>query len=143
MRRYGTEGAASEASAMYVHRVFDHLIGRNGLAPILGMGQTGIRQVERSVQFSRRHRRVGRVHHHKLPVNALQKPLRVHLVRFLFYVPEVLSLGLLAGQTFLVSVQHDVVAPHTPWNIVLPYQKRRLRNVVYLAQRSALVHLTT
>ena len=57
--RDGTEGTAAKASAVNVDAVLDHLVGRDALALILGMGQACVGQVEAGVELRRGHGRVG------------------------------------------------------------------------------------
>ena len=51
-------------------------------------------------------------------INSLQQTLGVHLVRFFFDVTEVVGLGFLVAQAFLMTVKHDVVGGYSSWNIV-------------------------
>ena len=45
----GAESASAETTAMDVHGMFNHVVGGNAFALILGMGQTGERQVVNSI----------------------------------------------------------------------------------------------
>ena len=51
MGRDGAEGTATETSPVYVYRVFYHLVGRNGLSLVFGMGQARVGEVEGSVEL--------------------------------------------------------------------------------------------
>ena len=46
MRTDGTEGTSAETSSMEVHGELDHVEGRDALALVLGVWQTGVREVE-------------------------------------------------------------------------------------------------
>ena len=94
---------------MNVHRELNHLVGRYGLAAILGVGESRVGEVEGRIELGGRHRGVGRIHHDILLADALQQSVGMHHVRLLFDVSEVFGLRPLVAQTFFVAVQHDVV----------------------------------
>jgi len=71
MGRDGAEGATAEASAMDVHRVLNHVVGRNALTLVLRVRLTSIRQVEGSVELLGGHRRIWRIHDHITVANGL------------------------------------------------------------------------
>ena len=103
MGRDGAEGASAEAAPVERHRMAYHVVGGNALAPVFGMGQTRVGQIERGVDLLRRHRGIGRIDHHIV----LHQHGSLHAVALFLHVAEVL--GVLAGlaQTFLVGMQHD------------------------------------
>ena len=133
MRTDCAESATAEASAVQIDRELNHLVSRYALALVLGMWQTGIRQVERAVEFVRGHRRIRRIDNGILVVYSLQQTLCVHLVRLLFDVPEIVCLRLLVAQTLLVAVQHDVVVANAVGYLLLTAEVNGLRNVVHCA----------
>ena len=94
---------------MNVHRELNHLVGGNGLAAILGVGESGVGEVEGRIELSGCHRRIGRIHDNILFADTLQQSVGMHHVRLLFDVSEILGLRPLVAQTFLVAVQYDVV----------------------------------
>ena len=115
----GAEGAAAETPAMDVHAMLDHVVGRDALALVFGMGLTGIGQVEGGIEFFRRHWRVGWVDDDVSTIDTLNQPLCVHHVRLLLDMAEVLGLRALVLQALLVAVQYDVGVGDSPWNILL------------------------
>ena len=102
MGRNGAERAASETSAVYVDREFDHVVGRNPFSLVFRMRQTCIRQVERAVQLFLCHRRIRRVHHHHPVSCMLQDTCSGIAVGFFFDMAEVLGLLPLVLQAFFV-----------------------------------------
>ena len=86
------ECASSETSAVDIHRVLDHVVSRNALPLVFGVGESGVWQVKGGVQLLGSHRRIGWIYHGVLAVDSLQQPLCVHLVRLLLYMPDVLGL---------------------------------------------------
>src|SRR3712207_3906862 len=104
----GTESAPAEASAMDVDGELDHVVCRNPFAFVFGMGQTRIRQVERTVELFLAHGRVGRIHHDDAVAHRLRDARRAVFVRLLFDVPEVGRLFLLVRQTFFVRIEPDI-----------------------------------
>ena len=108
MGRDGAESAAAEASAMDVHTVLDHVVGRNALALVFRMRLTGVGQVEGRVKFFSGHRRIWRINDHIAIANGLEQAFGMHHVRLLLYMPEVLGLGAFVAQTLLMVVKHNV-----------------------------------
>ena len=108
MRTDGTEGTSAETASMQVHGELDHIEGRDALALVLRVRQTGIRKVERHVEFALCHRRVRRVYHHGAVACVLQDACRLVLVGFFLDEAEVLGLLLLVAGTSLVRMEHDV-----------------------------------
>ena len=108
MRTDGAEGTSPETSAMEVDGELNHIEGRDALAFVFGMRQTGIGQVERHIQLALRHRRVGRIHHHGAVASVLQDACSLVLVRFFLDEAEVLGFLLLVAQAGFVRVEHDV-----------------------------------
>ena len=88
----GAEGTAAETAPMDVDGVFDHVVGRDTLAFVFGMGLTRVRQVERGVKLFGGHRRIGRIHYDVKAIDALQQPLGMHHVRLFLDMAEVFSL---------------------------------------------------
>ena len=73
VRRDGAESASAEASAVHVHRMPYHLVGRYPLPFITRMRQTGICHVKRLVDLLGCHGREHRVHfHHAVAVRLPQ-----------------------------------------------------------------------
>jgi len=107
--RYGAEGTASEAAAVYVDRVLYHVVCRYALAPVFGVRLPGVRQVEGGIGLFRRGRGVGRIDNDEAVVYSLYQPLCVHHVRLLLYLADVCGLCPFVGETLLVAVEHDVV----------------------------------
>ena len=82
------------------------------------MGQTGVGQVERGIQFLGGHRGIGGIDHDSLPAHGLQQPVGVHHVGFLLDVSEIFCLRLFVLQTFLVAMQHYVGVGYASWYII-------------------------
>ena len=118
MRTDGAESASAEAATVQIHRELYHIESRNALAFILRMRQTRVRKVERAVELFGRHRRIRRIDNGIMIINSLQQTLGVHLVRFFFDVTEVVGLGFLVAQAFLMTVKNDVVGGYSSGNIV-------------------------
>ena len=129
MGRDGAEGAATETSAMKVYRVLYHLVGGYALVLVFGMRQTSVWQVERGVKLLCGHRRIRRIDNGIHVSHLLNEPLCVHLVRLFFDMAIVLCLRLLVLQTFLMGVQHDVIAHDAARNIFLSCEEYRLRQI--------------
>ncbi len=133
----GAEGASAETSAVDIDRMLDHVVGRNALAFVFRVGQTGVGQVEGGIDFLGRHGRIGRIDDDKTAVDFLQQATGLHLVGLLFDVPEVLGLRLLVAQAFFVRMQHDVGGLYAA-GYVFPFRQiDRLRNVAHLADAHA------
>ena len=113
---------------MQVYGELDHLVCRNGLAFVLRMRQTGIRQVEGGIQFLGGHQRERWIHHHILAVGLLNHALGMHLVGFFLQMAHVLSLSLLVVKALLMTVQDDVILLESA------------RNVLFFAVESNLWH---
>ncbi len=129
MSRDGAERTASEAPAVHVDGKLDHVVCRNRLALIFGVGQPGVGQIVGGIYLVGGHGRVGRVHHDKAVVYGLQQPLGLHLVGFLFDVAEILGFSLAVAQTFLMRMEHDIVVGNATGNIVFLAKKSGLRDV--------------
>lgn len=123
----GTEGAAAEASAVDIHRMFDHLVGRNALTLVFGVWQTGIGEVEGGIELFGCHGGIGRVHHGIEAVNLLQQSLGMDLVRLLLDMPEVLCFGTFVVETFLMGMENDVVVTDAAGDVFLLCKKDGLR----------------
>ena len=134
----GAEGAAPEAAPVHIDGELDHLVGWDGLALVLRMGESGIGQVEGCVQFLCGHERERWIHHNILAVYFLYHALCVYLVGFFLQVSNVLCLSLLVVQAFLVAVQNDVVVLVATWDLALLAVEHHLRHLVYLLDGLAL-----
>ena len=62
MRADSAKCAATEATTVHVHRVANHFVGRDSLAIVARVGQTGVGKVESGINFLGSHRRIGAVH---------------------------------------------------------------------------------
>ena len=51
MGRDGAEGATAKTAAMEAYGELDHLVGRDALAFVFGMRQSGVGEVERVVEL--------------------------------------------------------------------------------------------
>ena len=89
--------------------MLDHLVSRYHLVLVLGVWQTGIGQVEGSIQFLGSHRGIGRVHHGVASFHLLYQSLGMYLVGFLLDMAEVFRFGPFVAQAFLMTVQDDVL----------------------------------
>ena len=132
MCRNGTERATAEAATMQVHRELDHLVCRNGLALVLRMRQTGIRQVEGGIQLFGGHQREWWIHHHILAVGLLNHALGMHLVGFFLQMAHVFRLSLLVMQALLVAMQDDVILLESARDVLLLAVESHLRHLVNL-----------
>ena len=92
MGRDGAECTAAETATMDIHRKLYHIISWYALVLILGVGQTRVRQVERSIKFGCGHRRIGSVDNGISIAHLLDGTLRMQLVRLLFDISEILCL---------------------------------------------------
>ena len=61
----------TETAPVDIHRVAYHLVGRDALALVFGMGHARIGQVERGIYLLGRHRRIGRIDHGIAAVHTL------------------------------------------------------------------------
>ena len=114
----GAEGASAEASAVEAHGELDHLVGWDALALVLGVGQTRVGQVEGAVELVLSEWLVGGIDHGEKGLGLLYDGPRLIFVRFLLDVAEVLGLGTLVAETFLVAVEHDVVGTDAAGNLI-------------------------
>ena len=119
MGRDGTERTSAKTATMDVHGELDHLVSRNALTLVFGMGIACIGQVERCIELFGSHGRVGRIDDHIASVNALQQTLSVHHVTLLLYVLKVLGLSLLIFQALLMRMEYDVVIGNAIDDILL------------------------
>src|SRR5574344_593295 len=117
MGRDGAEGTTAKASSVHAHGELDHVVGRDAFATILGMGQTGVGQVEGGVKLVLGEGLVGWIDHCIFAVHLLKNALRLILVALFLYMPEVLCLCLLVLQALLMAVQDDVVGTDAPGNL--------------------------
>ena len=92
MGRDGTKRTTAKTATMDVDGVLDHLIGGNALVLVLGMGQTRIWQVERSIQFLCVHRRVGWIDNDIAATHLLNQSMRMHHIGLFLNMAEVLCL---------------------------------------------------
>ena len=115
MRTDGAEGTSAKASAMEIHGELDHIECRYALPFIFRVRQTGIRQVERHIQFALCHRRVGRIHYDGAITCMLQDACRFVFVGFLFNELEVFRFLFLVTQTRFMRVKHDVFLLADGW----------------------------
>ena len=103
MSRYGAERAAAEASAVKIHAVPYHFVGRNPFAAIAGMRQAGERQIECCIYFSMFHRGPHRVYFYGSAAGGLPYgKSSVHRIALLLDMAEVGSLAFGVPQAFLV-----------------------------------------
>ena len=123
-----TERTTAETAAVDVDGELNHLVSRNGLALVLRMRQTGVWQVEGSIQFLGRHGREWRVDHHHLVIDSLYHALGMHLVGFLLQVSHVLCLPLLVVKALLMAVEDDVIVLVTARNLTLLTEEDGLRH---------------
>ena len=108
MGRDGAEGTSAETSAMDVDRKLNHVIRRNPLSLVFGMGQTGIGQVEGMIQFGFCHGRIRRVNHHCTLPHTLKDAAGFVLVTLLLDMTEVCSLIALVLQAHFVCIEQNV-----------------------------------
>ena len=116
------------------HAELNHLVGGDAFALVLGVRQARVGQVEASVEFLRRERRVGRIDHHPhafathtLSTYHLQESLSMNLVALLLDVSEILGMKLRLSQAILEAVQHDVVLPDAARYLFFFEEPSRLR----------------
>ena len=108
MCRYGAEGATAEAAAVQVDGELYHVIRRYAFPLILGMRQSGVRQVERVVQLRFGQGRVGGIDYYRLPAYLLQDARSGVFVALLLDVAEVGGFFLLIFQALFVREEEDV-----------------------------------
>ena len=133
----GAERTSSETSPMQVHRKLDHLVRRDAFSLVFGMGQPGVEQVERMVDFILRHRRIGRIDHYIPPAGGLDDTLRVVFVAFFLDMPEIFGLRLHVFQTVLMGVQDEVAGNDSAGNILLIIYRYRLGNAMPMCNHIA------
>ena len=104
----GTECTTAETAAMDVDGVLDHVVGRDALAFVFGMGQACVGQVERMVQLLGGEGRIGWIDDNRLPPYRLQDARSGIFVALFLDVAEVGGLLLLVSQTFFMGVKGDV-----------------------------------
>lgn len=104
-----TKGTASETSAVDVDRKLDHLVGRDALVLVFGVGQPGVGQIVGGVEFFGGHRRIGRIDHGILPVDFLNQSVSVDAVGLFLDMTEIVGLCLLVLHTFCVAMEYNVV----------------------------------
>ena len=115
---------------MDVDRELDHLVGRYCFAPIFGMWQPGVREVESGIEFFCRKCGVGRIHHGILPIDRLKKPLSMDFIRFLFDMAIVFCFRFFIVQALFVRMKHNVISSYTARNVFLAAKKYGLWNMV-------------
>lgn len=98
----GAEGASSKASPVNVDREFNHVVGGNALVFIFRMRQPCVWKVERGIQFSSCHRRVGRIDHDVLLPHFLNQPAGMYLVGFFLDVAVIFGFVLFVLQALFV-----------------------------------------
>ena len=81
------------------------------------MRQTGVGEVEGSIELIGCHGWIGRIDHRIYPIHLLQQALRMVFVRLLFNMSVVLGLRSLVTQTLLMGVQHDIVVGDSSGNV--------------------------
>ena len=101
------------------------------------MGQAGVGQVERMVDFILPHRRIGRIDYHVPPAGGLDDTLRVVFVAFFLDMPEIFGLRLHVFQTGLMGVQDEVVGNDSAGNILLIIYRYRLGNAMPMCNHIA------
>ncbi len=110
MGRNGAECAASKAAPVDVHRMADHVVGRNLLFIfVTRMGQPGVRKIVKTVDFLLFERWPGRIYNYLPIANFLNKHIGFHLVRFFLDVHEVFGIFLFILQAFFVGIKSDAV----------------------------------
>ena len=102
MCRNGAESTAAEAAAMQAHGKLNHLVGRDALALIFGVGQAGVWQVERAVDLLRRHWGKRRGDDQIPGAYLLEDALRVQFVALFFDVAEVGGVGAAVALIFSI-----------------------------------------
>jgi hypothetical protein len=137
MGRDGAEGTAAETALVQVDREFDHLVGRDALVFVFGMGQAGVGQVEGGVELGGGEHGVGGIDDDVSAIYGLEQPLGVHFVGFFFDVAEVVGLGFFVAQAFFVTVEKDVLLADSAGHVVLVDEEDGLRNVVDAVDGSA------
>ena len=106
--RNGTESTSAETSPVEIDGEFNHIISRDAFPFVFGMGQPGVWQVERHIQFALCHGRVGRIDHYGLVSHILQDAGSFVFIAFLFDEAEVFGLFLLIFQTLFMRVEDDI-----------------------------------
>jgi len=105
-----TKTAATETPTVGIDGELDHLKGRDVAALfVAGMRQARVRQVEGVIQFSVRHRRVGRVDDEAAVADVLQDAARADLVGLLLHDLEVGGVGALVFQAGLMAGDRHVL----------------------------------
>ena len=92
MCRDGAESTAAETAAVHVDRKTDHLIGGDAFPFVFRVWQACVGQVERTIDFLGRHRRVGRVDNHPVSTCLLDQSLSFETIALLLDVVEVLCM---------------------------------------------------
>lgn len=104
------EAAPSEAPAMHVDRVLDHLIGGYGAAlAIFRMRQPRVRQVEGGIDLRLAHGRKGRIHHQQTVARGLEQATGLHAVGLGLDGFEILGVKLAVGGALFVGVERVVL----------------------------------
>ena len=108
------EGTAAETSAVGIHAPAYHFKGwyRSTLL-VLGMRQSQVGQIERSIHLVGGHRRLWRIYHHISVAMLLHQRRTLYLVAFSFNHLIVLRLTALAFLTLLERMEFNRIIPNT------------------------------
>ena len=103
----GAESTTAEAATVETDRELDHLVGGDAFASVLGVGQTGVGEVEGSVELALREGLVGWVDDHPMVGYLLEDAACVVFVGFFFDVAEVLGLLAFVLKAGFVAVKDE------------------------------------
>ena len=106
-----------------------HLIGRDALALVFGMGQTRIGKVKGVVELFLCEGRIGGIHHSPSLAVFLQQAVGMDAVALFLNVAEVLSMQLAVPYTIFKGVQHNVLLADVAWNLMLAVEGYGLWNL--------------
>ena len=129
MCRNGAECTTTEASAVHVDGMPDHLIGGNPFPVVAGMWHSGVGQVERLVHFRLCHWRIHGFALYRHITCGLPNGVAVPTVGLDFDMLEVFGLMFFALQTLLERMQHNVCLGLFR-NVAVFLQNDSLANVV-------------
>ena len=134
MRRNRAEIAASEASAMSIDGILDHIVGRNPLALVARMRHLRERQVPERIHILLIRRRIRRIDLHITVSGTFQQGIGVHHVRMNLDVMEVLCKCPLVPLALFEGVKNQ----HTFLGLRLSaYIERYLWDLVHIVTASA------
>ena len=126
MGRDGAEGATAETAAMEADGELNHVVGRDALAFVFGMGKACVGKVEGAVEFVLCEGLIGWVDHSIHAIHFLDDALGSIFVRLLFDVAEIFGLRFFVAKALFVAVQKNVVGTDAARDFPLFQQGNRL-----------------